>query len=42
MTRQDAPLEEADNRTNLLNTALQLFAARGYDAVGIQEIVEAA
>lgn len=32
----------ADNRTHLLNTALELFASRGYDAVGVQEIVEAA
>ena len=31
-----------DNRTNLLDCALNLFAARGYDAVGVQEIVEAA
>lgn len=28
------------NRANLLTCALQLFAARGYDAVGVQEIVE--
>ncbi len=31
-----------DNREKLLNSALDLFAARGYDAVGVQEIVEAA
>lgn len=31
-----------DNRARLLDVALQLFAARGYDAVGVQEIVEAA
>jgi AcrR family transcriptional regulator len=31
-----------DNRTTLLDCALHLFAARGYDAVGVQEIVEAA
>ena len=31
-----------DNRTAILNCALELFAARGYDAVGVQEIVEAA
>ncbi len=31
-----------DNRTRILECALQLFSARGYDAVGIQEIVETA
>jgi TetR/AcrR family transcriptional regulator len=31
-----------DNRANLLDRALTLFADRGYDAVGIQEIVDAA
>ncbi len=31
-----------DNRLKLIDTAVQLFAARGYDAVGVQEIVEAA
>ncbi len=31
-----------DNREKLLDCALTLFAGRGYDAVGIQEIVEAA
>ena len=31
-----------DNRTAILDHALRLFAARGYDAVGVQEIVEAA
>lgn len=31
-----------DNRAVLLQCALDLFAARGYDAVGVQEIVEAA
>ena len=31
-----------DNRTTILNCALELFAARGYDAVGVQEIAEAA
>jgi AcrR family transcriptional regulator len=30
-----------DNRSNILSHALKLFAARGYDAVGIQEIVDA-
>jgi AcrR family transcriptional regulator len=31
-----------DNRTRLLTCALELFTRRGYDAVGVQEIVEAA
>lgn len=31
-----------DNRALLLNCALELFAARGYDAVGVQEIAETA
>jgi len=31
-----------DNRSNLLACALTLFTARGYDAVGVQEIVDAA
>lgn len=31
-----------DNRSTLLKCALDLFAARGYDGVGVQEIVEAA
>jgi len=31
-----------DNRSAILSNALQLFAARGYDAVGVQEIVDAA
>jgi len=31
-----------DNRANILSCALKLFASRGYDAVGVQEIVEAA
>ncbi|HEU5014318.1 MAG TPA: TetR/AcrR family transcriptional regulator [Roseiflexaceae bacterium] len=31
-----------DNRSNILDCALRLFAARGYDAVGVQEICEAA
>src|SRR5512137_1668868 len=31
-----------DNRAAILTCALQLFAARGYDAVGVQEIAQAA
>lgn len=31
-----------DTRTGLLHAALTLFAARGYDAVGVQELAEAA
>lgn len=31
-----------DNRTHLMDCALTLFSARGYDAVGIQEVVETA
>ena len=31
-----------DNRSTILDCALRLFAARGYDAVGVQEICEAA
>lgn len=31
-----------DSRTRLLDVALTLFASRGFDAVGVQEIVEAA
>jgi AcrR family transcriptional regulator len=30
------------NKENILNCALELFASRGYDAVGVQEIVEKA
>lgn len=30
-----------DNRSTILANALRLFAARGYDAVGVQEIAEA-
>ncbi len=30
------------NRETILSCALQLFSARGYDAVGVQEIVETA
>jgi TetR/AcrR family transcriptional regulator len=31
-----------NNRSKILTCALQLFAKRGYDAVGVQEIVDAA
>jgi len=31
-----------DNRSTILSCALQLFASRGYDAVGVQEIAQAA
>jgi len=31
-----------DNRSNILASALHLFASRGYDGVGVQEIVAAA
>jgi AcrR family transcriptional regulator len=31
-----------DNRSKILSCALQLFALRGYDAVGVQEIVDTA
>jgi len=31
-----------DNRSAILQCALNLFAARGYDAVGVQEVAEAA
>ena len=31
-----------NNRENLLKCALELFASRGYDAVGVQEIADAA
>lgn len=37
--RYNAHME--DNRSRLLYCALELFAARGYDAVGVQEVVEA-
>ncbi|NTV64719.1 MAG: TetR/AcrR family transcriptional regulator [Oscillochloris sp.] len=33
---------ERDNRTHILDQALQLFATRGYDGVGVQEICGAA
>jgi len=35
-------MKESGNRALILEVALELFAARGYDAVGVQEIVEAA
>jgi AcrR family transcriptional regulator len=31
-----------DNRSAILKSALELFAARGYDAVGVQEVAESA
>lgn len=31
-----------DNRTNILEKALQLFYEKGYDAIGVQEIADAA
>lgn len=34
--------ERMDNKALILNCALELFYRRGYDAVGVQEIVEAA
>jgi TetR/AcrR family transcriptional regulator len=34
--------ESQDKRGELLERAMELFAARGYDAVGVQEIAEAA
>jgi AcrR family transcriptional regulator len=34
--------EPMDNRARILTCALELFAARGYDAVGVQEIATAA
>jgi TetR/AcrR family transcriptional regulator len=33
---------ESDNRSKLMSCALGLFVERGYDAVGVQEVVEAA
>lgn len=35
-------MRNADNRETLLQTALELFAARSYDAVGVQEVVSRA
>jgi AcrR family transcriptional regulator len=32
----------ADNRAELMDCALELFAAYGYDGVGVQNICEAA
>jgi AcrR family transcriptional regulator len=31
-----------DNRENIIDKALELFSSRGYDAVGVQEIADAA
>ena len=31
-----------DNREHILNTALRLFSMRGYDGVGVQEVVDSA
>jgi AcrR family transcriptional regulator len=31
-----------DNRSNILSKALELFSARGYEGIGVQEIVDAA
>ena len=31
-----------DNKTKILDSALELFHARGYDSVGVQEIAEMA
>ena len=33
---------EEDNRTRLLHCALDLFTAQGYDAVGVQDVADAA
>lgn len=35
-------VEQLDNRSTILQGALTLFAARGYDAIGVQDIVAAA
>ena len=35
-------MRRMDNKNNILACALDLFASRGYEAVGVQEIVEAA
>lgn len=35
-------MEKTDNRKNILKIALELFAERGYQAIGIQEIVDKA
>lgn len=35
-------MQRVDNRQRLLAVALELFSARGYDATGVQDVVEAA
>jgi AcrR family transcriptional regulator len=39
--RYTLSVESANNRTQILHAALDLFASRGYDASGVQEIVQA-
>jgi TetR/AcrR family transcriptional regulator len=34
--------QKPDNRTNILNMALDLFAVKGYESVGVQEIADQA
>jgi AcrR family transcriptional regulator len=41
-TMEAGEQEHGENRATLVRCALRLFAARGYDGVGVQEIVEAA
>ena len=33
-------MKQMDNRQLIMEKALELFCARGYDAVGVQEIAE--
>src|SRR4051794_2019487 len=40
--RYTASVQPTNNRAHILQAALNLFATRGYDAAGIQEIVDAA